>query len=165
MLDLSFEDKEIFETNMNNGKDHLHLLKLQYLAAQITEHELQEKFDIISNQVLQDNIFLSSKEYDRININKGDRITDCNNIFCMTDEDMDKYFELCNVETFKHGLTTEDGTYCNGCNGMQIKLDAENTLIDYQISLLPKAMQKDFEAVKKNYTHRQKFLDIIMKGS
>jgi hypothetical protein len=164
MINVAAFDKVEFENNMNQGKDKLHLLKLLYLAAQLKERDLKEKFDAAYRQVLHDNEFFVSKDYSRLGVKIGDRITDIGYEFSMSDEDLEKFFKLCTIETHKRGLTEQDGTYCKGCNGMQIRLDAENNLIDYQISLLPIALQDEFKAVKKNYIHRQKFLDIIMKG-
>jgi hypothetical protein len=165
MIDASMFDKKEFENNMNQGKDHLHLLKLQYLAAQLVEHELQEKFNEAHNKVLQDNEFFVVNTDTRLSQKIGDRITDQEYEFCMSDEDLKKYFALCTIETTKRGLTKDDGTYNDNCNGIEIKFKAENALVDYQISLLPKALQDEFQAVKKDYVLKHKFIDIIMKGA
>ncbi len=159
-------NKKEFSANMEANKDKLHLLKLQYLAAQLIEEELKEKFKACYNKVLQDNIFTVSKVFDRDNdtVKIGDRITDDDNCFRMSEDDFNKYQKLCTIETHKAGLTTEDGTYTEGNNGMMIRLDAENALIDFQISLLPENIREEFKDVKKNYTLRHKFLDIIMSN-
>jgi hypothetical protein len=164
MINIASFDKVEFENNMNNGKDKLHLLKLVYLAAQLREHELKTQFDAVYNKILLDNEFYVSKDYSRCGINIGDRITNNDNDFSMSEDDFNRYQSLCTIEMYKRGLTTEDGTYCKGCNGMEIKLQAENNLVDYQISLLPIALQEEFKAVKRDYILKHKFIDIIMKG-
>jgi len=157
-------EKIAFEAAMKKHADALHLLKLSYLAAQLREAELNEMFDKTCNEVLQEYEFFVSekKNPEKVGLKPGDRIINEKDSYLMDDSDFNIYLKYAVDKQCKLGYVETDGTYKPGFNGMEIKLNAQNALIDFQISILPEEMRGAFKDIKKSYILTHKFLDIIM---
>ena len=157
-------EKIAFETAMGKHADALHLLKLSYLAAQLREAELNEMFNKTYNEVLQEYEFFVSekKNPEKVGLKPGDRIINEKDSYLMEDSNFNVYLKYAIDKQHKLGYVESDGTYRPGYNGMEIKINAQNALIDFQIFILPEDMRGAFKDVKKSYILTHKFLDIIM---
>jgi len=155
---------EKFNDVMEENKDTLYLLKLKYLAAQIKERELEELFSAGYNEVLKEHIYTiaANKISERYNMKAGDRITSEEYSYLMSDADFEQYLKYAQEKFYAYGYTDEDGKYKPGYDGTDIRIKAENELIDFQISILPEEMKEKLVNIKKDYTHKQKFLNIVM---
>lgn len=153
-----------FASNMEKNKDKLHFLKLAYLAAQVRAEEIEECFNAIYNDVLAENEFYADEDSDSLNIKKGDRITDKKNCFLMSSSEHNNFIKLTVKKMFELSYTDEEGNYTKDYCIFDIKNNAENALIDFQLSLLPEALKEKLKDIKKNYSHRQKFINIIMQS-
>jgi hypothetical protein len=162
-LILSKEQIKAFSKAMEANKDALHILKLQYLAAQIRENELKEMFDSVYNEILVETDYRVSAEKNpkRMGLKVGDRITNEIDTFLMSDADYEVFLLQASNRFYSLGYTDEQGNYKEGYNGTMIRLEAENKLIDFQLSILPENLQAALKGMK-TYTARQKFLNLIM---
>jgi|GEM_PF-4149863 len=153
-----------FGAAMGKHAAELLILKVAYLAAQIKEAELVKMFDEAYNEVLCEHEFYVPEgiKHERVGLNPGDRIMNEKHWLLMDDADEEKYNAYALDKLHMRGYVTEDGTYMPGYNGTEIKLNAQNALIDFQISILPKEMRDALKDVKKDYNLTHKFLDIIM---
>ena len=153
-----------FGNAMKTNKDELYILKLRYLAAQLKEQELKELFASTYNKVLEEHIYTVApdKNPERYNMKTGDRITGDDSSYLMSDADYEQYLKYAQEKQFAYGYIDEKGYYKPGYDGSEIRLNAENALIDFQISIFPEKLKEAFKDIKKNYTQKQKFLDIVM---
>ena len=163
---LSKEQIKAFASAMEQHKDALNLLKHEYMAAQAREKELRELFNAVYNEVLDEHEFYAkaSKGPERFGLKAGDRITNELDSCLMSDKDYIIFMKYAQEKEYARGYVDEQGYYNDGYNGFMTRLAAENALIDFQLSILPKKLQAALKDVKTNYTIKKKFLDIIMQS-
>lgn len=159
-------DKQIFEDAMSANFEELQLLRLKYIAAQLREAELKDMFDQTYDEVLKEHEFYVAEEkrLERYELKVGDRITEHDLVFLMSDFDHKQYLKYAQGKQFERGYIKEDGTYKDGFNGLDIKMRAENELVRFFLSLLPKEFQEAISPAMRNYTHKHKIIDLIMKS-
>lgn len=128
-------------------------------------YEVQESHcNDVRDQVLKDNEFFMSRilgggSERELPLKIGDRITDHNDDWLMSDEDFDRYQKICVAEMAKAGLTDERGFYTE--DWVQRKLDSWNELVDYIINeILPDGIRKIFKDHRYSVMRMNQLLDI-----
>lgn len=172
-------DKTLLEmfTELANSKK-AEIVKLQhiYMAKQIENEIVRERFKEVYNKVLAENSFYSDRNCEWIKkgkiskIFKGDRILLSDDQWFMSTEDYDKFLEICRKEFFIVGLTDEEGRYTRETNTENQLDDIKEKLIRLAVEILPdnfpnKKLLEDVIEYKgyHSYNIRETFFELVMK--
>ena len=145
----------------NEMNDLLTELELTILGNEIQE----EEFKVIYNHVLSENEFFSTEDFQRGDkeIRKGDRITEEEFTFLMSENDFERYQKLCVPYFVKENLTDENGYYIT--NWSRMVVDAKNKLFDFIChKVLPKELGNLFFEQRWNITVQNKVIDITKEA-
>ena len=140
------ELKENCESNREKLAELLKTYELAVLGYDIQEQRIKDVY----NRVLVEHEFFASRDFDRCNVKPGDRITDEEYAFLMSDEDFKVYNEELGTSYLcKEGITDEKGYYLT--NWLEIKTDAMCELVDFIIDcLVPTTMRDIFSRNRRN---------------
>lgn len=119
----------------------------------------------VLNRVLRENVFLAEKEFSRkpASIKVGDRITDEEFDFLLSDEDTERLFALARPLMVSEKVTDENGRYLEDWIGQ--RCDARRELIDFLLdNVVPKALRKTFEIARQNIVWSDRLIDITKKS-
>ena len=152
-MKITTNELRAFNKAMNDNKDAFYILKLKLIAAQARKAELKELFNKVYTDVLAENEFFTEH---------GERVTTDAESYELNQSDFDRYLQLAVSKMHNLGYTDAEGNYNEGYNEMQLVHDAENALVDFQISILPEALQAALQDVKTSYKYRQKLLKIFL---
>lgn len=146
------------------SKELLDMLK--ELDLTILGNEVQEsQFKEIYKRVLTENEFFAKEEFERggIEIRKGDRITDEEFTFLLSDDDFDRYQNLCIPYYVEENLTDENGYYIT--NWSMMVVESRNKIFDFICKkVLPKELGDFFYERKWNITVQEKVIDITKQA-
>ena len=157
------EEKEMLvelEANSKaNGAKLLSLLKAYELAK--LGYEVQEKeSDDCYNQILKENVFLANEDNQSLSIKKGDRITDEEFMFLLSDSDFEKVQKLVTPILVERKIVNEDGYFLTDWLGIETK--ARKELVEYFIKeIVPVPLRKDLWKARDNYTYQEKLISLI----
>lgn len=152
------ELKENCESNREKLAELLKTYELAVLGYDVQEQRIKD----ICNQILAEHEFFAAKNIGlRIGVGPGERITDEENSFLMSDEDFKRYNEeLCTSYLCKAGITDENGYYIT--NWLEIKTDARSDLVDFIIDcLVPTPMRDIFSRNRRNVIVCDKLINIL----
>lgn len=150
------------ELTKNCGEKKAKVLEL-FEALELAElgYKLQdERCKDIHNRVLAEHEFLCDKEFARdTGFNVGDRITDDEFLFLLSDEDFDRVMKLSRPIEVAEKITDEDGYFLE--NWGKIRCDARCELVEYIIlEIVPEALRPIFWENRINYTFQEKLIKI-----
>lgn len=157
-------NKEITQEMEKNVKTHgLDFVKARnnYIFA-LTIQELNEKIDKESKTA----VLIANKFYtDKTNgLEEKGRILTPNRDYLMTDEDFNKYLELCQIERTERGLKIPDKNLTSDYESFKDLKEAENKFVEVAFKMLPKELAKELEPIKTSmYDIRKKFIDSCLK--
>ena len=119
-----------------------------------------ERCKDIHNRVLAEHEFLCDKEFSRdTGFNVGDRITDDEFLFLLSDEDFDRVMKLSRPIEVAEKITDEDGYFLE--NWGKMRCDARCELVEYIIlEIVPEALRPIFWENRINYTFQEKLIKI-----
>ena len=142
--------------------------KLSKLNELITTLELaelgyklqDERCKDVYNRVLAEHEFLCDKEFSRdTGFKVGDRITDEENLFLLSDEDIDRVTKLSRPIMVAEKITDKDGYFLE--NWGKMRCDARCELVEYIIlEIVPEALRPIFWENRINYTFQEKLIKI-----
>lgn len=157
------EDK-ILLAELTKNCDHKKAKVLElFEALELAElgYKLQdERCKDIHNRVLAEHEFLCDKEYSRdTGFKVGDRITDDEFLFLLSDEDFDRVMKLSRPIEVAEKITDEDGYFLE--NWGKMRCDARCELVEYIIlEIVPEALRPIFWENRINYTFQEKLIKI-----
>lgn len=135
--------------------EYLKAFELAKLGREVQE---QEEKDIM-NSILAEHCFYSSINV-RNRIKEGDRITDESDLFALSDDDKNKFWEIANPIYFAKGVSDEKGHY--KVLWYSIINKARRELINFYIDeVLPASMRQGFELCRTSIVYQDKLIDII----
>lgn len=155
---------EQLTTNIVGKKDRLAELFTLYDLNKLG-YEVQESHcNDIRDKVLKENEFVMSPILGGGNerglpLKVGDRITNHDDDWLMSDEDFERYQQICIAEMAKAGLTDEKGYYTQ--DWLQRKANSWSELVDFIIDeILPDGLRKIFKDHRYSVTRMNQLLDI-----
>ena len=132
-------------------------LRKKYELAKLGLEAFDQQTKEIYNKILAENVFTVSHDCPRINLKPGDRITDEEDTFLMSETDWKRYMELTGAAMTAAGLTTEDGTYTT--NWHRIQTAAKTELVNFLIDrIIPAALRSQFAKVRDSIIWQDKIL-------
>lgn len=145
------------------GKEQklLELLKAFDLACIGYEMQDQHSKDI-HNRVLQENEFFAAKDFSRWEpkFKVGDRVTDEEYLFLLSDEDFDKVMKLARPICVAEKLTDERGYFLE--NWVEIRSKARHELVSYIIyNVIPENVRQFFYVCLHNIVQSDKLINIF----
>lgn len=136
----------------------LDLLKVFDLAELGYEIQEQACTDCYT-KVLSENEFLCTHGFaQRTGIKVGERVTNGNDLFLLSDKDFDKVMELARPILVKRKITDADGYYLQ--NWISKKVEARRELVEFILTeILPESMRKDFNSCRHNIIYSDKLIN------
>ena len=118
----------------------------------------------IHNRVLRENEFFCDKEFSRdTGFKIGDRITDEEYLFLLSDEDFDKVMKLARPICVEEKLTDKDGYFLENWVGIRAK--AREELVNFLIyEIIPESLRPHFDSCRWNVVHSDKLIDVFKKS-
>lgn len=114
----------------------------------------------ICNEVLNNNVFTSDKDYDRAGIKAGDRITDEQNAWMLSEDDFKRCWALASVRLAEEGITNMAGYYLT--DWVKIRGNARRELVNFIIdTMIPETLRTQFEDARLNITYSNQLIDIF----
>ena len=149
------------ESNCTENKERLLELMKTYELAKLGNKVQRQAFNDIYDKVLANNEFYcKSKEYERIGVKCGDRITEEKKLWTLDEDDFHKVMELALPLQVEEGLTDEKGCYIT--NWLTIEVEAKQELVDFIIeNIIPSDMQEQFAKARTSIVYQDKLLDIV----
>lgn len=151
-------------TNIVGKKDRLAELFTLYDLNKIG-YDVQESLcNDIRDKVLKENEFVVSRilgggSQRELPLKNGERITNQNDDWLMSDEDFGRYQRICIAEMAKAGVTDEKGYYTQ--DWLQRKSDSWSELVDFIIDeILPDGLRKIFKDHRYSVMRMNQLLDI-----
>ena len=145
--------------NGNALVEHLKVYDLTELGREVWRAE----FEDIENRVLGEHEFYAAKACARIGVKAGDRITDEQNTFLLSDEDFECLQKLLVVEYCKAGLTDDKGYYKE--NWDEKVCDARGELYRFICeNILPESMREEFWDARLRLTVQTKLINITRQA-
>ena len=143
--------------NVKQHKTTLLDLSKKYELAKLGLEVFDQQTKEIYNKILAENVFTVSNDCPRMNLKPGDRITDEEDTFLMSEDDWQRYMELTGAAMTAAGLTTEDGTYTT--NWHQIQTAAKTELVNFLIDrIITAALRSQFAKVRDSIIWQDKIL-------
>lgn len=141
--------------NLKSKAGELKELQTKYLLAKAEDLATKQIGEDAKNKVLQRQEFFEE--------DTGKRILDCKRDFLMSEEQFTLYLKLAHEERLKMGLGIPSYELTSDYFTDPILLKAEEELIDFTISIMPKKYHEDFVKVKKNWKTRPEMTDLALK--
>ena len=118
----------------------------------------------IHNRVLQENEFFAAHDCGRgLDIHIGDRITDEEYLFLLSDKDFDKVLKLSHPICVAEKLTDEKGYFLENWVGIRAK--AREELVNFLIyEIIPESLRHHFDSCRWNVVHSDKLIDVFKKS-
>ena len=134
------------------------LLKAFELACLGYDLQDQHSKDI-HNRVLQENEFFAAHDCGRgLDIHVGDRITDEEYLFLLSDKDFDKVMKLSRPICVAEKLTDEKGYFLEDWVGIRAK--AREELVSFLIyEVIPESLRHHFDSCRWNIVHSDKLIN------
>ena len=131
-------------------------LELAELGYKLQDERCKE----IHNRVLSENNFLCDKDFARdTGFNVGDRITDEDFLFLLSDSDFQKVMELSRPIMVAEKITDKDGYFLE--NWGKMRCDARCDLVEYIIlEIVPAPLRPIFWENRVNVTFQDKLMKI-----
>ena len=143
--------------NVKQHKTTLLDLRKKYELAKLGLEVFDQQAKEIYNKILSENTFTVSHDCPRMNLKPGDRITDEEDTFLMSEDDWQRYMKLTGAAMTAAGLTNEDGTYTT--NWHTIKSAAKTELVNFIIDhIIPAALRSQFTKVRDSIIWQDKIL-------
>ena len=113
----------------------------------------------IHNRVLRENEFFAVHDLGRgQNINVGDRITDEEFLFLLSDKDFDKVMKLSRPICVAEKLTDKNGYFLE--NWVGIRQKAREELVNFLIyEVIPESLRHHFDSCRWNIVHSNKLIN------
>lgn len=153
--------EELTKNCKEKKQELLDLMEAFDLACLGYDTQEQHEKDIL-NRVLQENEFFAEQECERgeTHIHVGDRITDDDFSFLLSDDDFDRMLELARPIDVKEGLTDEEGNYLE--HWADIRANARRELVNFIIDeMVPKAFRHHFNGHRMNNVATDKLINIF----
>lgn len=150
--------------NCGEKKEKLMDLLEAFDLAELGRKMDDEREKEISNRVLSENEFFCCKEYSRdTGFKVGERITDEEFTFLLSESDFQKYLELRRPLLVAEKLCDENGYYL--VNWGKITCDARYALVEYIIDeIVPKAIAKLFHKNIHSIVMQEKLIKITKQA-
>jgi hypothetical protein len=159
-----------FTQAFNKKRTEILELQTEYKLKEIQNEIIQRQFKEIRDNILNDNTFYADSSLTRLNIKKGDRITDSEFDWLLSQENLDKYQALCRPKFYEAGLTDKDGYYTKDSNTENELAQLKDKLIKLSVNILPNDFPNRevlIDAVNfksyNSYNTREKLFELIMK--
>ena len=152
------------EKNCEGKKEKLMNL-LQAFDLACLGYDLQEEHTKdIHNRVLRENEFFCAREFAReTGFKVGDRITDEEYLFLLSEEDFDKVMKLSRPICVAEKLTDENGYFLEDWVG--IRRNARLELVSYLVyEIIPESLRPYFDSCHWNIVQSDKLIDIFKKS-
>ena len=113
----------------------------------------------IHNRVLQENEFFAAHGCGRgLDIHIGDRITDEEYLFLLSDKDFDKVMKLSRPICVAEKLTDKKGYFLE--NWVSIRAKAREELVNFLIyEIIPESLRPHFDSCRWNIVHSDKLIN------
>lgn len=150
--------------NFGKKKSVLYDLVKIYQVAKIGDEAQEEHIKEIHNRVLAENEFFAVDEcsHGEVAIKIGDRITDEEFTFLLSDDDFDKFQELAMPYLVDEKVTDEDGCYIT--NFSMMKVEAVNKIYEFVCKeVMPKKEGEEMWEHRWHYMTQQKVLSLTCK--
>lgn len=148
------------ESNCKANAGQLSQLFKTYDLAVLGYDMQEERRKGCYNEALNAGSFYAAEGCDRCGIKAGDRITEEDCAFLLSDDDYDRYLYSTLPILEREGITDAEGKYLTDWLG--IKCDARRALVGFIITkILPAEMKCQFEQARMNITHAEKLIDVI----
>ena len=156
---------------LNYNKAELKKLKSNYFMAKALYETIKEQAEEIQKNILAVNEFYATDDMMERTIARGRTEADRRILkpfatFKMSDNDFQKFLDLCYEEYKKAGIEDKRGKeYCPEAEVHDLYWEAEKQLVLYAIDIIPDGMkekEKLREAIK-NIKYKEKVLDLILK--
>ena len=154
-----------FKTSVKSHSAEIRTTREAYLTAKAVEEAIKEISEDIQRKILAENVYTVSLEFqNRRGIMK--RVTEPKHTYLMDDEIfLNDFLEKCYAEYQKVGIADSRGKdYMPEAIVRDARLDAEKTLIELAIDILPDIPEK--ETLRNATTHwkyREQILDLILR--
>ena len=161
------EEKKMLAEMMKNfgeKKNALKELVMTYQVAKLGDEVQEEHIKEVHNRVLSENEFFAGDECSRgkVAVKVGDRITDEEFAFLLSDEDFDRMQKLAAPILVAEKVTDEDGCFLT--NWSMMKVEAVNKLFEYVCKeVLPEKEGAELYEFRWHYMTQQKVLDLTCK--
>ena len=161
------EEKKMLAEMMKNfgeKKNALKELVKTYQVAKLGDEVQEEHIKEVHNRVLSENEFFAVDECSRgkVAVKVGDRITDEEFEFLLSDEDFDRMQKLAAPILVAEKVTDEDGCFLT--NWSMMKVEAVNKLFEYVCKeVLPEKEGAELYEFRWHYMTQQKVLDLTCK--
>lgn len=154
----------VFKTNVQAHAEEIRTAQKAYITAKATEEAIKGIVEDIQRKTLAKNVYIISPEFHRRGI--SERITEPKHTYLMDEEIfINDFLEKCYAEYQKAGIADSRGKeYTPEAIARATRLEAEKTLIQLAINILPDIPEK--ETLKKATTHykyRDQILDLILR--
>lgn len=150
-----------FTANVKTNIQRLAELFKAYDIAKLGDEAQDARTKECYAEALKNGVYCSDKDWGRgLNIKAGDRITDPNLMYYLSENDFARLLKESNKITLREGITDKDGNYITPW--ASIMLDARRALVNFIIdAILPDGMREQFSAVRLNIVQTDKLLDIV----
>jgi len=161
------EEKKMMAEMMKNFGEKKNVLKelvKTYHVAKLGDEVQEEHIREIHNRVLAENEFFAEDECSRgnVSIKVGDRITQDEFTFLLSEEDFDRFQNLAAPILVAEKITDENGCYIT--NWSMMKVETVNKLFEYVCkNVLPKKEGEELFEFRWHYKVQQKVLDLTCK--
>jgi site-specific DNA-cytosine methylase len=139
---------------MEQNKKQLKKLQRKMLIAEIRKEEIEQIFNDVYDEVLNESIYINPQSRERITTESDSYFLEDNELERFSKEALNKFIE--------RGMTECDGTYKPTYDGVRIQKEAEDFLIDFMLPILPKSLSDRYKNLLSNYILRKKFINVIM---
>lgn len=153
---LMAELKKNCDTNREKLSELLKVYDLTELGYQVQEQRCKDVY----NKVLSENEFFASRDVARTEIKVGERITDEEFAFLLSDEDCDRLNALAHPIFVADGITDENGYFIE--NWVTKNVSARKELVEFIIqNIVPNEMRVKFWEVRHNIVQTDKLISIM----
>ena len=154
-IKLTAELKKNCETNREKLSELLKVFDLCALGYDMQEQRCKDVY----NKVLSENEFYAKLGCGRCEVNAGDRITNEEFSFLLSDEDFEHYLSLAKPIFVAEKITDENGYFIE--DWVTKKVQARKELVEFIINnIVPKEMRETFSAAKYNVVQMNKLINI-----
>ena len=149
--------------NCGEKKEKLMDLLKTFDLAELGRKMDDEREKEISNRVLSENEFFAGKDAERIGMKSGDRITDEEFTFLLSESDFKKFLKVRRPLLVAEKLCDENGYYL--VNWGKITCDARYALVEYIIDeIVPKAIAGLFRKNIHSIVMQEKLIKITKQA-
>ena len=146
--------------NCGEKKEKVAELFKVYELAELGYKLQDERCKDVHNRVLSEHEFFCDKDFSRdTGFKVGDRITDDEFLFLLSDDDFDRVMKLSRPIMVAEKITDEDGYFLE--NWGKMRCDARCELVEYIIlEIIPAPLRPIFWENRINYTFQEKLMKI-----